>query len=132
MDRIKLIYQGRRLNSKGQVRYSYRNLKTRKNDWYGSKLINTSIGAIIEVTETETGVKQPYKYIEHHKDEKEVSEWSTKDWAISKEIQVSKDMKKIPKTEYDDLVYRFNILIFPLSKPQKRLFMYRLLNDIKL
>lgn len=132
MEKVKLIYQGRRLNNKDQVRYSYKNTTTKKNEWYSKKLINCSVGGIVEAVRTDTGVKQPYEFIGRHSDDKEISEWSAKDWAVSKQIQVNREMKKVPKTEYDDLVGRFNDLIFYLSPVQKKLFTYRLLNDIKI
>ena len=90
MERIILTYFGRVLNHKNQIRYRYHNSKTDKVDWYGKKLMGESLGAKIECTPTEKGVKKPYEY-KGRIEQKEIDELAEKDWAVQKEYELTRE-----------------------------------------
>ncbi|WP_394749503.1 hypothetical protein [Spongiimicrobium salis] len=130
MERITLTYLGRVLNRKNQIRYRYRNSKTGQVDWYGKKFIGESLGAIIEATRTEKGVKQPYEFKGRLK-EKEIEALEEPDWAAQKEYELLREIKKVNKTKYKRMVDELNGMVRHLSPSQKRLFKMKLLMDLR-
>ncbi|KQC30196.1 hypothetical protein [Flagellimonas eckloniae] len=130
MDRITLTYLGRTLSRDKKIRYRYRNSKTGKVDWYGKKLMGESIGSIIECTPTDKGVKKPYEF-KGRLEQKELDELTEKDWAVQKEYELLREIKKVPKSKYNKLVGEINGLMWNLTPNQKKLFKMKLLMDLK-
>jgi hypothetical protein len=62
IDRVQMVYCGARMDSQHKKYFAYYSLGTNKQGGYDKKLLGyENIGAIIEVTKTDTGVKGPYK-----------------------------------------------------------------------
>lgn len=131
MEKITYIYQGRRLTHKKKLIHSYLEKDSGKDSWYSKKLSQSSIGSIIECTKTDTGVKAPYDYKGKFNDESKITHWIELDWAAKKEYDLLKEMKKVPKSEYENILQRLNLILVNLPRNQRKLFKMKLLLDLK-
>lgn len=128
--KTQLTYVGRVISTKGKLIYKYLD-ENKESQLYTKSIVPCSVGTIIECTKTDTGVKAPYDFIGKHKDQKDIDLWVQQDWANKKQIDVRREMKKVPKTKYDDIVSDLNWILRNLPRSQRLLFKMKLMNDLK-
>lgn len=93
---MKLTYIGRRVTTDNKLSDFYLEVETDKK-WAFKKRLHVvhTIGAIIEVEPTATGVKGPYKVVGQHSNDADITQWSVLD---VKAVQEHKEMKENAKT----------------------------------
>ena len=136
--RIQIVYAGRYKPSKEKgFWYRYVHIDKIRGDLnessmaFGNKLLQTVIGAIIEVTKTEDGVAGPYKYIGFLNDQDIVAKWIALDEAIYMEEAAKRNMKKVPKNTYDDAVQSLQDIYRYLTPSQREMFLWKLNQKIR-
>lgn len=128
--RISLVYCGR-LNIDCDDHY-YFNIETEGKICFKKKITSLDrIGNIIEVTETEKGVKSPYvQKLEKYHDSDEIKEWSAKDLLRYKKKQIELTLKKESKYNFDKIIEDIARTARYMSKEQKRLLLLHLIEEL--
>lgn len=128
--KTQLTYVGRVITSRGKLFYKYLD-ENNESNLYAKPVKSCAIGAIIECEKTDTGVRAPYDFIGKCEDQEKIDLWVQQDWANKKQIDIQRDMKKVPKTKYDDIVSDLNWILRGLPRSQRLLFKMKLINDLK-
>lgn len=128
--RIEIVYIGREYYG-NKLFHTYVNVITKKELSFSKPIKLSGVGAIFSVIPTEKGVSGPYDYIGQHKIKDDLTLWMTRDALSKREYDLTRQIKKVPKTEYDGLIERLNRIHSKLSHSQKILFKIKVFNDIK-
>lgn len=142
MKEVELVYIGRRMSVKKRLIHCYIDLSTKEEEAYTKILCPISVGSVMRCTRTESGVSSPYVFLRKATDSKNVpittkvysvdtvSKWIEADWAAKKDFDLQKEMKRVPKSKYENLVLQINDLIEDLPASQRKLFKMKLLMDL--
>lgn len=133
--RVQLTYVGRRRShSDLKPRYCYYKGPIQDNNlfWFKSPMKKTdTIGIVVEATETPTGVKPPYEYIDQVEHPKMLGEWEAKERTDMLWIQSQKRMTKVPDSSYQTAVKELKYLYRQLNTTQRTAFLFRVIKDIE-
>lgn len=126
--RILITYAGRRVTTKDTLMFKYY-----KEDGstltFSKKILSIPVGAIIEVTETETGVKSPYDY--KGRTQQNIDEWLEADNAAQLAVEQTKMMQKKQTGRYEDAISKLQDAYIALPHPQRLAFLVRVQRDIQ-
>lgn len=65
-----------------------------------------------------------------HQDEDQIAAWVEQDWANKKEMDLMRDIKRVPKAKYDAAIKQLKQIIRTLPRNQKTLFTFKVVNDL--
>lgn len=139
--RIKLVYVGRFLNAKDQIRYEYAQIKEDtgvmelddlgNNLLFKSRLKGSAVGVMFGATRTATGVMGPYDYLGHWQDLNQLGIWRAADEATYLQYQNTRKIKNIPKNAYDEAIENLTLIYWGLTPSQRDAFLFRVVAKIQ-
>lgn len=129
------IYLGRRLGNSNKIFHAYieqdkvKELNTISNNeiWFKEKALNASIGSIIIFSESQN-LANNFQY--EGKTDEDMTFWIEKDKLVYQEYKANQDIKKIPKTKYNQLIKELKEISDRLPKNQKTIFINKILLDL--
>jgi hypothetical protein len=124
---MKLTYIGRRIVGKRLSHVYLKEDNTRLS--FKSKISHEAIGYIIEVTETETGVKGPYTHV-GKSNNPDLQKWYNTDRASYDEHLAFKESSKKITEDYAEAIAVLNKRYREVSYSQRQLFINRLIIEI--
>jgi len=137
-NRVLYIYTGVVVSNKDKKRFCYMNTQSGKEEWYNKKLSSyETVGTVIEVTSTETGVSQPYT----HKGkvsgdllpsfQNQITEWSIRDRANLETLSMIGESKKEHPKAVKELIKELKqSTLWNLTPRGKKLFALWVYNEL--
>lgn len=125
--RIRLTYIGRRLIGKN-IHHFYLDENNERIS-FSQKIKGEAIGAILEVTRTDTGVKAPYTFLMQSKSE-DLQKWYNTDRASYDEYLLLKESSKKVTEHYSDAIGILKKRYAELPYTQRQLFINRIIVEI--
>jgi hypothetical protein len=121
-NRTKIVYAGYRKGKKNF--YFYINTETKRELLFTKKLVGyETIGCVLEVTETDDGVKTPYKYVGKLEKESDlyekITEWSIQERTALQEKRMQSEAKKKHSETIEELVGQIKTASWHMKKNEK-------------
>lgn len=136
MKKIKLVYIGREINSKGKIVYCYLRLdengqldKTTLN-LYPKRIAMESVGGIIEGEEIENGIRGA-KVVDKFNDKKRVGAWVATDRLKYSEWKSIKELKSPVQNTYQEGLALLEEVYYRIPVASRVSFLIKLCSDIR-
>lgn len=131
-NKIKVVYKGRRINSKNKLLHAYFVAGNDAEVFYlKSKLGDYPIGTIIETQDFGDFFRPPHIGIGVHSDALKVTSWEIQDQLNYAQAEAEKKWNKLGNNQrYDLIIKELNAIIEQLPHAQKKAFVFKLLSDL--
>jgi hypothetical protein len=129
MAKITLEYQGRHFNGK-TLSHKYINSDSGRGYTFGVKVGGFQVGSLIEVEETEEGIKSPYDFCGFISDAAKISEWKMLDTLAYDAFHAFKESTKKLPTRYENALDDMRTAYKSVPYSQRQIFLNRLIIEI--
>ena len=130
---MKITYQyiGRKLRDDGKLIHLYENLETKQEDAYLKKMSFEVIGCLVEGERTETGIKGPFK-VKKNPGDRDLTIFIERDRMAGLDYMTRKEIKKAPKSKYQDVKNQIQNILHGLPARQRKLFLMKLMLELNI
>lgn len=130
-----IVYTGRVQLRGGKVGHAYQLTNeagelTGKRISFAKKLLEVSVGGIINVVVTEDGVEGKRAYAGQWKDKEAVGAWRAADEMLAREQDLKKQMSSVPANTYAEAMGMLKNIVSGLPRTQRQLFITKVCYEL--